>query len=95
MGGGGGVGGLGDRAFLHIFFIHSFIHSFFLSFFCRPISSLGPQDAYSVQLDTSGPLELVRWTRSEVGGLDSSTFVAPGACNVTDNDNREKKMMVT
>ncbi|ROU09151.1 S9 family peptidase [Lysobacter enzymogenes] len=37
-------------------------------------SSTSPSDVYVIDLE---PRQLVRWTRSEVGGLDSSKFVAP------------------
>ena len=37
-------------------------------------SATSPSDAYVIDLPAA---KLVRWTRSEVGGLDASTFVAP------------------
>ena len=37
-------------------------------------SATSPSDAYVIDLDAS---TLTRWTRSEVGGLDASKFVAP------------------
>ncbi|MBP3983725.1 S9 family peptidase [Pseudoxanthomonas helianthi] len=37
-------------------------------------SATSPSDAYVIDLDSA---KLVRWTRSEVGGLDASKFVSP------------------
>ena len=37
-------------------------------------SATSPSDVYAIDLDAG---TLVRWTQSEVGGLDASTFVAP------------------
>jgi dipeptidyl aminopeptidase/acylaminoacyl peptidase len=38
------------------------------------VSATSPADAYTFEV---GSTELVRWTQSEVGGLDTSTFVSP------------------
>ena len=41
-------------------------------------SATSPSDVYSIEFGGAGaPAKLVRWTESEVGGLDSSAFVAP------------------
>ena len=37
-------------------------------------SATSPSDVYAIDLDAG---TLVRWTQSEVGGLDASTFIAP------------------
>src|SRR5262249_26762479 len=45
-----------------------------------------PADAYSIKLPSG---ELVRWTYSEAGGLDASTFVYPKAIRCKTFDGRE------
>ncbi|HEX7769071.1 MAG TPA: S9 family peptidase [Dokdonella sp.] len=41
-------------------------------------SATSPSDVYSIEFGGAGaPAKLVRWTESEVGGLDTSAFVAP------------------
>jgi dipeptidyl aminopeptidase/acylaminoacyl peptidase len=53
-------------------------------------SALGPADAYSVAMsdDPLGAGELTRWTHSEIGGLDSSRFLAPEPISYESFDGR-------
>lgn len=49
-------------------------------------SATNPEDVFVLDLEDSS---LTRWTRSEAGGLDASTFVAPDLIQVTSFDGRK------
>ena len=49
-------------------------------------TSTSPSDVYVIDLETAA---LTRWTRSEIGGLDASKFVAPELIHYTTFDQRK------
>jgi dipeptidyl aminopeptidase/acylaminoacyl peptidase len=49
-------------------------------------SATSPNDVYVIDLKSS---QLIRWTQSEVGGLDSTTFIAPSLIRYKSFDGKE------
>jgi dipeptidyl aminopeptidase/acylaminoacyl peptidase len=49
-------------------------------------TATSPNDVYVIDLKTN---QLVRWTQSEVGGLDSTTFIAPSLIRYKSFDGKE------